>query len=79
MVRVDAKGGIVIPSDVRRRLGIGDVVRLRVEGDRLVVEPVKDPVELLTMSTLSGTSDIEMEISMIRKAIDSELCKEVKE
>lgn len=78
IVRVDSKGCIVIPSEIRRKLGVEHIVRLRVENNKIIVEPIKDPIEFLESSIISGTSDIEIEVPMIRKSIDDELCKEVK-
>lgn len=45
MVRVDAKGRIVLPQDLRERLGItpGSEVEIREEGGAAVVEPEDDP------------------------------------
>jgi AbrB family looped-hinge helix DNA binding protein len=48
VLRVDGRGRIVIPSEVRKRLGIGRLVRLRVEDGRAVIEPVRDPLEELS-------------------------------
>ena len=44
VVRVDGRGRVVIPREVRRLLGIGRVVRLRVERGKVVIEPVRDPL-----------------------------------
>ena len=67
VVRVDGKGRLVIPKQLRERLGIKDAVRLRVEGDRLVIEPVRDPLERLTAAVLEGTRDVEAELRMLRE------------
>lgn len=48
VLRVDRKGRVVIPSEVRRRLGIEGFVRLRVESGRVVLEPARDPLEELS-------------------------------
>ena len=48
VVRVDDRGRIVIPSEVRRALNIGRAVRLRVEGKALILEPIQDPLEELS-------------------------------
>ncbi|MEM1542452.1 MAG: AbrB/MazE/SpoVT family DNA-binding domain-containing protein [Ignisphaera sp.] len=73
IVRIDAKGCIMIPSDIRKKLGIDNIVRLRVEEDKIIVERIKDPIEFLELSVVSGTNDVEMEIGMLRKAIDEEI------
>ena len=42
VVRVDRKGRVVIPKDLREKVGIreGSLVQVRVEGGRVVIEPV---------------------------------------
>lgn len=49
MAKVDAKGRIVLPQDVRERLGItsGTVVEVREENGKAVVEPEDNPEEVL--------------------------------
>ncbi len=42
---------------MRRKLS-SKIVRLRVEGDRIIIEPVKDPIERLVMSCQEGTEDV---------------------
>lgn len=49
MVKVDSKGRIVLPQDLRERLGItpGTTVEVREEDGRAVVEPEDDPNRIL--------------------------------
>lgn len=49
MVRVDTKGRIVIPSEVREQLGLqpGSEVAVSVTSDRAIVEPETDPDQLM--------------------------------
>jgi AbrB family looped-hinge helix DNA binding protein len=49
MVRVDSKGRIVLPSEVRDRLGIrpGSDVEVTAENGRVVVEPEDDPDQIM--------------------------------
>lgn len=49
MTKVDAKGRIVLPQEVRERLGIapGTVVEVREEDGRAVIEPEDEPEEIL--------------------------------
>lgn len=44
VVRVDGKGRILIPKSIREALGIGErqLLRIKVVGDKVVLEPVKD-------------------------------------
>jgi len=47
-VRVSKKNTLYIPRAIASAVGIkeGSLVRLRVEGSRIVVEPIPDPFEL---------------------------------
>ena len=49
MVTVDSKGRVVIPQEVRERLGItpGTEVAIRTVGDTAVVEPEDDPERII--------------------------------
>lgn len=49
MVTVDAKGRIVLPKEVRERLGIdaGAEVTVRAEDGRIVVTPEDDPDRII--------------------------------
>lgn len=44
---VSEKGQVVIPKEVRERLGLtrGTVLNVRVEGKRIILEPVQEPPE----------------------------------
>ncbi|MFB6205970.1 MAG: AbrB/MazE/SpoVT family DNA-binding domain-containing protein [Haloglomus sp.] len=49
MAKVDSKGRIVLPQEVRERLGItpGTEVEVREENGKAVVEPEDDPEEII--------------------------------
>jgi AbrB family looped-hinge helix DNA binding protein len=49
MTKVDSKGRIVLPQEVRERLGItpGTEVEIREEGGKAVVEPEDDPEQII--------------------------------
>jgi len=49
MVTVDSKGRIVLPQEVRERLGLtsGTEVDVREEGGKVVVDPEDDPEAIL--------------------------------
>lgn len=40
LVKVDEKGRIVIPKEVREKLGIRGVVRMVIEGDKILLIPI---------------------------------------
>lgn len=49
MGKVDAKGRVTLPKDLREKLGleVGTTVEIRREDDRLVIEPERDPEDIL--------------------------------
>ncbi len=79
LLRVDAKGRILIPASIRRELGLERVVRARVEGGRLVIEPVGDPVEALTRAVVEGTRDVEEEVARLGRVVGEEAVRRVVE
>lgn len=76
IVRVDDKGRILIPVKFRKKLS-SEVVKIRMEGDRLIVEPLRDPLELLTSSVRKGTKDIKKEIEKLRRMAEKQLITEM--
>ena len=54
------------------------VVRARVEGGRLVIEPVGDPVEALTRAVVEGTRDVE-EVARLGRVVGEEAVRRVVE
>ncbi len=79
ILRVDSKGRILIPSEVRSLLNIKGAVYARVEGGKLVIEPIRDPIEILTASVIRGTTDVEREIKELRRAAFGEAVERVGE
>ncbi|SDR11891.1 AbrB/MazE/SpoVT family DNA-binding domain-containing protein [Natronobacterium texcoconense] len=64
MVKVDSKGRIVLPQEVRERLGItpGTEVEIHEEGGKAVVEPEDDPERIIErMEQLVVETDSERE------------------
>ena len=61
-VRVEKKGRILIPAQVRRFLGLreGSVLILRVEGDSLILAP-KRRVTVDDLYGLAGREEVEIE------------------
>ena len=75
MVRVDDKGRILIPKEIREKLGIKNIVKIKVEGDKLVITPIRDPLHILTASVVKGTRDVASEIKSLRRAAEEEALK----
>ena len=72
LLRIDEKGRVLIPARIRKSLGLKHAVRARVEEDRIVLEPVRDPLEELTASVIEGTKDVEREIARLREVAERE-------
>lgn len=51
------------------------LVVLRVENDKIIIQPVKDPIEMLTSTVIKGSKDIEREIPKLRKIAEEEALK----
>jgi len=75
-VKVDTKGRIVIPSKIRRELGISNVVKIRVERGEITLKPVEDPLKSLEKLVIKGTKDVEGEIKRLRKTAEREFLTE---
>ncbi len=74
-MRVDDKGRILIPKEIREKLGIKNIVKIKVEGDKLVITPIRDPLHILTASVMKGTRDVASEIRSLRRAAEEEAFK----
>jgi len=72
-VKVDAKGRIVIPSKIRRELDIRNIVKIKVEGGKITLKPIEDPLKSLEKLVVKGTKDVEREIRRLREVAKREL------
>jgi len=79
ILKVDSKGRILIPSEIRRSLGIKDAIIARIEDKKIIIEPLKDPIDLLTSSIIVGTKNIEREIKEIRRIAAREVRRRIGE
>lgn len=75
LVRIDDKGRIVIPLEIRKKFKLRKLVILRVENDKIIIQPIKDPIEMLTSTIIKGSRDIEKEIPKLRKIAEEEALK----
>jgi AbrB family looped-hinge helix DNA binding protein len=75
ILKVDSKGRITIPKEIRSLLDIKDFVSARVEEGKLIIEPIKDPINILTSSVIRGTIDVEKEIRELREIAFKEVKK----
>ena len=79
ILRVDGKGRILIPSEVRSMLGIKGAVSARVVDGKIIIEPIRDPIDVLTSSVIRGTVDVEKEVRKLREVAFKEALRRVEE
>jgi len=68
-VKTSAKGQVVIPIEIRKKLGIkpGQMVNLTLEGEKAVITPLpEDPIKALRGS-LKGSASLTRELLRERK------------
>ena len=75
-VKVDRKGRIVIPSNIRRRFNIKNLVKIIVKEGEITLKPVEDPLKSLEKLVVKGTTDVEKDIQRLRRVAERELQKE---
>jgi AbrB family looped-hinge helix DNA binding protein len=68
ILRLDEKGRILIPAEIRRALGLSEVVKARVEEEKLILEAMQDPLEALVEMVVNKEGNIEKDIQVLRKA-----------
>ena len=79
LIKIDDKGRILIPVHIRRKLGLKRVVKMRVEENKLIIESVENPIEVLVQTVVKGSKNIEEEIADFRKISEEEGLKRVRE
>jgi len=72
-VKVDKKGRLVIPSEVRRRLGIKRVLKLRVEGRRIVLEAPEAPLDKLAELVVDAPASEEVVEEEFERELEAKL------
>ncbi len=75
LVKVDKKGRILIPTRIRKELNIKNIVEIEVQGKKIIIKPVEDPLNSLEKIVVKGTKDVEKEIRTLRRIAESELSK----
>ncbi len=53
-ITIDAAGRLVLPVDIRRKLGLvgGSTLRVRLDGERVVMEPVEEVAAVQRVGSL---------------------------
>lgn len=77
IVKVDERGRVLIPANIRKMLKIKSVMKLVVEGDKIVLKPLEDPLKQIEELVVKGVKDVEVEIPQLRRVAEEELLKGV--
>lgn len=70
---MDEKGRVLIPAEIRRSLGLKGLVRMRVEGGRVILEAMRNPLEELTSLVVDKSGDVERDIMGLREDAEKAL------
>jgi len=68
---------VTIPSDVREMLGVGRFVSMRVEGSRIVLEPVRDALDELSDLVIKVRVKASVKPSKLSEIAYTQLMKEM--
>jgi len=79
LVKVDDKGRVAIPAEVRRRLGVKKVLRMKVEDRRIILEVLEDPIEKIAELVVSAPSSERMVEDEFERELEGELGKLMRE
>jgi AbrB family looped-hinge helix DNA binding protein len=74
-LKVDSKGRIQIPKDVREELGIKNEVSARIEEGVVRIEPVEGILDRLSRRVRFNFKSVEEDLPKLRKAAERELLK----
>jgi AbrB family looped-hinge helix DNA binding protein len=76
-LKVDPKGRIQIPKEVREELGIRENVSATVEDGMLTIEPVERIFDRLSRGVRFNFKSVAKDLPELRKAAEKELSKQV--
>ena len=79
VLHVDDRGRVVIPSDVREKLGIKRYVKMYVKDGKVILEPVKDIFEEISNLVVEVKIKASLEPSKLSQIASQQLTKEARE
>ena len=77
VLKLDSKGGIQIPKEVREKLGIKDEVSATIEDGIIMLEPVERILDRLSNGVRFNFKSVEEALPKLRKAAERELLKQI--
>ncbi len=78
IMKVDKKGRLHIPKQVRDRLGIKSDVRASIQDGAITIEPAQAVLDRLAKEVKFDFGSVEDELPRLRKAADEQLLRETK-
>jgi len=75
-LKVDSKGRVQIPKEVREKVGIRDQVSATVEGGNITIEPVEHILDRLANEVRFNFGSVEESLPKLRRAAERELLKQ---
>jgi AbrB family looped-hinge helix DNA binding protein len=75
-LKVDSKGRIQIPKDIRRELSIKNEVSASIEDGGMRIEPIERLFDRLSREVKFNFSSVERDLPKLRKSAERELLKQ---
>lgn len=75
-LKVDSKGRIQVPKELREELGIRKEVSVRIESGVMMIEPVEGLFDRLAREVKFNFKSVATELPKLRKAAEEELLKQ---
>ena len=76
-LKVDSKGRIQVPKDLRKQLGIGTEVSVRVENGAMTIEPIERVFDRIAREVRFNFNGVAGDLPRLRKAAEAELLKQI--
>jgi AbrB family looped-hinge helix DNA binding protein len=74
-LKVDSKGRIQVPKELREELRIGKEVSVRIEGGTMTIEPFERIFDRLANEVTFNFKSVATELPNLRKAAEEEMLK----
>jgi len=76
-LKVDSKGRIQIPKEIREELGIGNEVSASIQDGIVTIEPVEHIFDRLSREVRFNFKSVEESMPKLRRAAEEELSKQI--
>jgi AbrB family looped-hinge helix DNA binding protein len=77
VLKVDSKGRVQIPKEVRKKLGIRNEVSATVEDGSVTIEPVARVLDRLANEVRFNFKSVEESLPKLRRTAEDELLKQI--